>query len=113
MRKMIGLSATVAALMAAATFATANASGVVPPTTPNAQTFAPNSLLEDVGYSGWRRGVGIGAGLLALGVIGAIASERAHSRPYYHDDTPRRCNKWRRRCRNGNDRACWKFDTRC
>ena len=113
MRKMIGLSATVAALMTAATFATANASGVVPAMPANAKTLAPNSLLEGVRYRGWRRGVGIGAGLLALGVIGAIASERAHSRRYYHDDTPRRCNKWRRRCSNGNDRACWKFDTRC
>jgi hypothetical protein len=116
MRKTIILSAAAAALMTAATFTPANAGGVVPSTIADAQTLAPDSLLEDVGYRGrrrWRRGVGIGAGLLTLGVIGALASERAHSRRYYDDTPRRRCDKLRRRCRNGHDRACWKFDTRC
>jgi hypothetical protein len=117
MGKAIILSASAAALMTAATFTSANAGGVVSPAIAKAPTLSQDSLLEDVGYRRrrrWRRGLGIGAGLLTLGIIGAIASDRAYSRRYYYDDVPRRrCRRWRRWCRDGNDRACWKFDTRC
>ncbi len=78
--------------------------------------------VEKVGHRGrrLRRGAAIGAGLVALGVLGAIAASKARAH-HYHDDRyyarhrgyRGKCHRWRRWCGNGNDRACWKFDTRC
>lgn len=77
-------------------------------------------LVEKVGRRGRHRGAAIGAGIVALGVLGAIAASRAHERRYYSDRyyaRPRgyrgNCHRWRHWCRQGDDRACWKFDTRC
>jgi hypothetical protein len=81
------------------------------------------SLIEKVGRRGRRarRGVAIGAGIVTLGVLGAIAASKARERDYGYDRRYRyerhgyrdNCRRWRRWCRRGNDRACWKFDTRC
>lgn len=79
------------------------------------------SLVEKVGRRGRRagRGVAIGAGIVTLGVLGAIAASKARERDYYHRYEGRRyryrdnCRRWRRWCRRGDDRACWRFDTRC
>jgi len=64
-----------------------------------------------------RRGRRVAAGI-ALGILGAAAiASQARSHHYDRDDRSwrheRRCNRWRRWCRNGEDRACWKFDNRC
>ena len=55
------------------------------------------------------------AGAIALGLIGAavIAGSARASRYDHADRYERRCNKWRRWCRNGEDRACWKYENRC
>ncbi len=105
--------------------------GVVGPMSTTAKAEMGTSLIEEVGRRGRRgyrhrrrgrnRGAAIGAGILALGIIGAIAaSNRANSRSYYYDDRYERrrhyrnkCHRWLRRCRHGNDRSCWKYDTRC
>lgn len=55
------------------------------------------------------RGAAIGAGI-AIGVLGAIAASEAHAAERRHR---RRCNRWRRQCYNGSDRACWKYEDRC
>jgi hypothetical protein len=80
-------------------------------------------LVETVGRRGRHigRGVAIGAGIVTLGVLGAIAANRARGDVYYDRHEYRRpypryrgmCHRWHRWCRNGDDRACSKFDTRC
>lgn len=85
-------------------------------------------LVETVGRRGRhvRRGVAIGAGIVTLGVLGALAAKEARANRYYgsryygdrhyyrsYPSYGSQCHRWRRWCRNGNDRACWKFDTRC
>ena len=98
--------------------------GVVGPMSTTAKAGMGASLVEEVGRRRYRRrnrGAAIGASILALGIIGAIAaSKRAHSRSYYYDDHyesrryyRNKCHRWLRRCRYGNDRSCWKYDTRC
>lgn len=42
--------------------------------------------------------------LLGLGAAAAISYSIRHER---------RCRRWYRKCWNGNERACWKYDTRC
>lgn len=88
-------------------------------TTGPASAQADANLIEKVGRRG-RRGVAIGAGIVTLGVLGAIAASRARERDYdrydYEDRRYRyrdNCRRWRRWCRRGDDRACWKFDSRC
>ncbi len=49
----------------------------------------------------------IGVGALATTAI-IVGSQRAHARRH-----ARRCNRWARKCDWGNERACWKLDTRC
>ena len=49
----------------------------------------------------------IGVGALATTAI-IVGSYRAHARRH-----ARRCNRWARKCNWGNERACWKLDTRC
>jgi len=53
------------------------------------------------------RGFWIGVGALATTAI-IVGSSRAHARRQ-----ARRCNRWARKCNWGNERACWKLDTRC
>jgi len=55
---------------------------------------------------------------LAIGIVGAaIAShayaDRNHYRGRRMSRHERRCRRWRRWCRDGEGRACWKFDNRC
>lgn len=60
-----------------------------------------------------RRRGRIAAGV-ALGVLGIIAAGQA--RAHYIDRDNRyekQCRRWRRWCREGEDRACWKYDNRC
>lgn len=113
-----------AVLLSLSVTAPANAGAVLGPqtfvaglTSTTADQAPAAGLLEKVGYRHRRRRrhLGIAAGLITLGVIGAIASDRAHSRRHYrpHRGYRGRCHRWRRWCRRGNDRACWKFDTRC
>ncbi len=92
----------------------------------NTNTLAQKSesLVENVGRRHRRRarrGLAIGAGLLALGLL-AATSRRSYGDDHYHyrdrhysdrHDWRRTCRRWRRWCRRGDDRACWRFDTRC
>ena len=122
MKNVVSCSAIAGAAAAAMISFSPAQAGVVGPMSSAVKTDPSASLIEEVrrGRRWRRRGIGIGAGLVTLGVIGAIAASRAHSRPYYYDrgyryrrSWARTCRIWRRRCYNGNDRACWKFDTRC
>lgn len=121
MKRTFLLAAAGAVALSFATIAPSQA-GVVGPMSSTAKAGMGASLVEEVGRRRYRRrGAAIGAGILALGIIGAIAaSKRAHSHSYYYDDRYERrryyrnkCHRWLRRCRYGNDRACWKYDTRC
>ncbi len=67
--------------------------------------------------TGRRRGRRLATGIaIGLGILGIIAASRA-ARAGHYDDYEwrhvRRCERWRRRCLNGNDRACFRFDNRC
>lgn len=112
MKKSIILAAA-AALLSVSSIAPAQAGAAMSiNVAPIAQT--DNNAIEKVGSRRRNRHLGYGAaGLITLGVIGAIAANRAHSRPYYRDRYENQCRVWRRRCYNGNDRACWNFDRRC
>ena len=75
-----------------------------------------SDLIQKTGRRSRRNGR-IAAGV-ALGVIGAIAAaeicRRGSNRRERRWSRHRRsCNRWLRWCRNGNDRACWRYDTRC
>ena len=94
--------------------------GVVGPTSPLVQTQEASGMVHQVGRRGRR--AALAAGIVTLGVLGAIAASRAHERRHYYYErryTPRRryyrnkCRRWLRNCRYGNDRACWRYDTRC
>ena len=119
MKKNFVLPAMAAAVISLSTFAPAEAAVVSPQ-----MSFAPQSAqsdkpVEQIRWRGRGRGVALGAGIVTLGVLGAIAASRAHDRPYYYRDGYYRdgygetCARWRHWCRRGNDRACWRFDTRC
>ena len=124
MKTSILAAAAGAVAFSFATFAPVQA-GVVGPMSSTAKAEMGTSLIEEVGRRGRRRrgrGFAVGAGIVTLGIIGALAaSRRAHSRPYYVERyEPRhryyyrnQCRRWLRRCRHGNDRACWRYDTRC
>lgn len=96
--------------------------GVVGPMNPIAQTQEQAKEASDLVHQVGRRGRrALAAGIITLGVLGAIAASRAHDRHHYYERryTPRRryyrnkCRRWLRNCRYGNDRACWRYDTRC
>lgn len=74
-----------------------------------------SQIIHKTGRRG-RRGRRV-AGAIALGLIGAAivaGGARAHyDHDYRYSRHQRRCNRWRRWCRNGEDRACWKYDNRC
>ncbi|SRR6056297_2143640 len=114
MKKLV-LSMVAAAIISFAGFAPAQA-GVVNPTTMKPKAQVADSLVEEVGRRGrrFRRGAAIGAGIVTLGILGALAAKRGHAYDRrYESRYERRCRRWRRRCYRGNDRACWKFDSRC
>jgi len=117
MKKTILAMAIGAAALSIATISSAQA-GVVGPASIAPNAIVGDSMIETVGRRRRRRHVGYGAGLITLGILGAIAASRANSserrsEPRYEDDHRYRCKRWRRRCNRGNDRACWKFDSRC
>lgn len=103
-----------AAILSTGALTTAQA-GAFSPQPLGAVADTGTNLVEKVGRRGRvRRGVGIGAGIVTLGILGAIAADRAHARDrYYRDDYRHQCRRWRRWCRNGDDRACWRYDSRC
>ena len=75
-----------------------------------------SDLVQKTGRRSRRNGR-IAAGV-ALGVIGTIAATEIHRSERRRRDREwsrhrRNCNRWQRWCRNGNDRACWRYDTRC
>jgi Ni/Co efflux regulator RcnB len=112
MKKIIATAAIAATIAVSASPASAQMSGFK---SMNPAASADN-LIEKTGRRG-RRGRRIGAGI-ALGLIGAavIAGHASRHGDYYEDRYSRherRCNRWRRWCRNGEDRACWKYENRC
>ncbi len=75
-----------------------------------------SDLVQKTGRRSRRNGR-IAAGV-ALGVIGAIAASEIHRsernrRERRWSRHRRSCNNWLRWCRKGNDRACWRYDSRC
>lgn len=122
MKRSVVFAATAGAVvsLAALTGAPAQAGMTSLPAAGAAAEGANASLIEKVGrrghHRGYRRGAAIGAGIVTLGVLGAIAASKAHERRYYRRDYygyGGQCRRWRRWCYEGNDRACWKFDSRC
>jgi len=56
---------------------------------------------------------GLAAGV-ALGVIGAAVANGAANGGFNGGNShAARCDRWLDRCEYGNERACYKFDTRC
>jgi hypothetical protein len=116
MQKSILAAAVGAAALAMTTFTPVQA-GVVGPMSTTAQTEMSADIVHKVRRRG--RGLAIGAGILTLGIIGALAArDRAHARPYRYESRRRnnynkRCRRLLRWCRRGDDRACWRYDNRC
>lgn len=111
------LAAAIGAAALAMTAITPAHAGVVGPMSTTAQAEIGADIVHKTGRRG-RRGLAIGAGIVTLGIIGAIAaSERArarrYNRHYRYDNYHHRCRRLLRRCRRGNDRACWRYDNRC
>lgn len=106
--KSIAIAAAATAMIAAGAPAQAQMSGF--------QSIAPTTSESQIVHKTGRRGRRV-AGAIALGLIGAAivaGGARAHydrDRRYYRHQ--RRCNRWRRWCRNGEGHACYKYDTRC
>ncbi|MFY0611273.1 MAG: hypothetical protein JXQ99_07100 [Hyphomicrobiaceae bacterium] len=114
-----------AAAFLSASFAPVQA-GVVGPMSTATKAQMGTEMIHEVGRRrrNRHRGYGIGAGIVTLGILGAIAANRsARANDYYYEERryrPRhrysyrnKCRRWLRRCRHGNDRACWRYDTRC
>lgn len=123
MKNSILAAAAGAVAFTFASFAPAQA-GVVGPSSTATKVQVGTGMIHQVGRRrrNRHRGYGIGAGIVTLGILGAIASSRrAHADDRYYEERryrPRhsyrnKCNRWLRRCRRGNDRACWRYDTRC
>ena len=101
-----------AAIITIAAFSAAPASAQMSGFKNISATTASSTIIHKTG----RRGR-VAAGI-ALGLIGAaVISSHARASYYDRDDREfrheRRCRRWRHWCRNGEDRACWKYDNRC
>lgn len=77
----------------------------------------PSVHVQKTGRRGRRR-ARVAAGVIALGVLGAAAAVAAHDSADYRRERrwrrhQRLCNRWRRSCYRGNDRSCWRYDSRC
>ena len=81
-----------------------------------AQQFGQDGLVQKTGRRGRRLATGLAIGLGVLGVI-AASRARAHGHIDYEveidDHEYRHIRRWRRRCVDGFDRACFKFEDRC
>ena len=112
MIKSLTTAAVTALLLAGTTTAQAQMAGLH-----SLDAIAGNSgLVQKTGRRSRRNGR-IAAGV-ALGVIGAIAAAEIYkSQRNRHERRwsrhRRSCNRWLRWCRNGDDRACWRYDSRC
>lgn len=98
MKKFVTALATASILVASMGSAQAGMSGL------GAASAAPSSenLVQQIGISR-RTGAAIVIGALIVGSAMSHAS-RKHER---------RCRRWFNRCEDGNERACWRYDTRC
>lgn len=118
MKKPIAFAAVLMVSVVAMPSATKAGPAALKTTPPS--ILAGASELHQVGRRSRRRKRRLATGAaIAIGVLGAAAAARA-----YHDDDDgyrdrrwrrheRRCRRWRRWCRDGEDRACWKYDNRC
>jgi hypothetical protein len=115
MQKTILAAAVGAAALAMMTFTPAQA-GVVGPMSTTVKTEMSTDIVHKARRRG--RGLAIGAGVLALGILALSARDRAHARPYRYErrrrvSHRRQCRRLLRWCRRGDDRACWRYDNRC
>lgn len=56
---------------------------------------------------------GIAIGALLVGAALASRHQQTHRYQSVRNDYGHRCGLWRADCRDGDDHACYKFDTRC
>ena len=106
MKKTIAVIATATTLMIAS--APSNATGLSALKSLETGAAQSDNLVHKTG----RRGRRIAAGI-ALGLATAAIASHAYRHGYYESRYERRCRRWARKCEWGNDRACWKLDTRC
>lgn len=108
MKKTIAIIATAATLMIAS--APSQAAGLSALKALETGAASSNTLIQKTGRRG--RAGRIAAGI-ALGIAGAAIAHHTYRHGYYESRYERRCRRWARKCDWGNDRACWKLDTRC
>ena len=107
MKKTIAVIATAATLMIAA--APSQAAGMSALKALESGAATSDTLIQKTG----RRGGRIAAGI-ALGIAGAAIATHAYRHHHYRPSRwERRCNRWARKCDYGNERACYRLDTRC
>ena len=109
MKKIIAIAALAATTAFTAAPASAQISGF--------KNLGPATTTDTMIHKTGRRGGRI-AGAIALGLIGAAVIAGNARATHYDPGDPYdrydgRCTRWRRWCRNGEDRACWKYDNRC
>ena len=107
MKKTIAVIATAATLMIAS--APSQAAGMSALQALGTGAASSDTLIQKTG----RRGGRIAAGI-ALGIAGAAIAAHAYRHHHYRASRwERRCRRWARRCDWGNERACYRYDTRC
>ena len=107
MKKIIAIAAIAATTAFTAAPASAQMSGF--------KSLGPATTTDTMIHKTGRRGGRI-AGAIALGLIGAAVIAGNARASHYGDGYSRherRCRKWRRWCRDGENSACWKYDNRC
>ena len=112
MRTSVLTAAAMGLLLVSSTTAKAQFAGLQ---TLDANTGA-SPLVHKTGRRSRRNGR-IAAGVVA-GVVGAIAVHELHRSARRREARrwsrhQRNCRRWLRWCRNGSDRACWRYDNRC
>ncbi|RPG39358.1 MAG: hypothetical protein CBC34_014510 [Hyphomicrobiaceae bacterium TMED74] len=108
MKKTIAVIASAAAMMMIAS-APSSAAGMSALKALETGAATSDNLVHKTG----RRGRRIAAGI-ALGIVGAAIATHAYRHHHYRPSRwERRCNCWARKCEWGNDRACYRYDTRC
>jgi hypothetical protein len=108
----IAAAITLAAIASAP--ANAGMSGLSPAAAPSADQ---EQLVHKTDKKSWKKRrfakglmLGLGVAVIAGGGYYGYSDGYGYSSSNWHG---RRCRRWRRRCYNGNGRACWKFDRRC